>query len=160
MLTNQVKVKGHAIDVRTDGGIEVIPPSRTDGVYEWIGDGLSPISRLPVAKIGWTRTRARKRVQAVVEEPCDRDRIAYRGRKFVDTFERRAVSGSGGHTSLFVAALKIVRFVRMLGGDESAEEGLLLYFNATKCDPPWDVTDPKDGAALRHKLQDARKEVR
>ncbi len=66
-LTNKVKVKGLPIDIRTDGGLEMIPPSRTkDGSYEWLGPGLRELSKLPVAKVAWTRERTRKRASAIV----------------------------------------------------------------------------------------------
>lgn len=62
VLKNAVKVKGLPIDVRTDGGLEVIPNSATEhGAYSWLGDGLLPIAALPVARVGWMRTRSRKR---------------------------------------------------------------------------------------------------
>jgi hypothetical protein len=68
-LRNQVKVKGTAIDIRTDGGLEMIPNSETEhGAYVWLGAGLLAIADLPVAKIGWTRERTRRRARAVVTE--------------------------------------------------------------------------------------------
>jgi hypothetical protein len=42
-LANRVKIKGMDIDIRTDGGVELIPHSETErGCYEWIGPGLCP----------------------------------------------------------------------------------------------------------------------
>jgi hypothetical protein len=153
---NQVRIKGHPIDIRTNGGIEVIPPSVTElGAYAGLPEGLLPVAELPVAKIGWTRTRVKRRVQTLVEEHCGGDRLLYRGRRYVDSFDRRAVAGHGGHTSLFIAALKIVGLVRRLGGGDGHAWELLLYYNATKCDPPWDATDPREEAQLRHKLEEA-----
>ena len=73
-----------------------------------------------------------------------------RGRLYVDRFER-AVSGQNGHTTTFVSALKIVRFV---GGDPDLAWQLLSYYNATKCDPEWDER------ALRHKWEDALEKAR
>jgi hypothetical protein len=93
----------------------------------------------------------------IAVEKCDPGSIVWRGQKYVDRFERRAVSGQNGHTALFVSALKICGFVRRLGGGEKEAWQLLLYFNATKCDPPWDVTRPDELAALKHKLDDAMK---
>lgn len=160
-LANQVKIKGHAIDIRTDGGIEMIPDSVTDkGAYQWIGEGLRPVAELPVAHVGWTRTRVKRQVQAAVLENCEGSRLLYRGRKYIDTFDRRAVSGANGHTTAFVAALKIVRFVRMLGGGPEEAWQLLLYYNASKCDPPWDLSVPAEERALRHKLEEALKRAR
>lgn len=71
-LGNRVKVKGLAIDIRTDGGLEMIPCSETDrGRYEWLGEGLFPISRLPVAKVGWTRDRVRIRSRRILTDIAD-----------------------------------------------------------------------------------------
>jgi hypothetical protein len=61
-VQNQVQIKGQPIDIRTDGGLEVIPFSETEhGRYEWLGSGLHRIADLPVAKVGWTRERPKKR---------------------------------------------------------------------------------------------------
>jgi Bifunctional DNA primase/polymerase, N-terminal len=66
-LTNQVRIKGLDIDIRTDGGLAIIPNSQTEkGRYEWLTSGLLPISEVPVANIGWTRTRTKKRKQSIV----------------------------------------------------------------------------------------------
>ena len=155
VLTNQVKVKGLAIDIRTDGGIEVIHGRTKDGAYEWLGEGLCAISELPLAKIGWTRQRTKRHVQTIIEESCEANALLRRGRKYIDTFDKRAVSGCNGHTTAFIAALKIVKFVRKLGGGEPEAWQLLLYYNATKCDPPWDLSIPAELKALHHKLGDA-----
>src|SRR5688500_18941575 len=61
VVANQVKIKGLPIEIRSDGGLEIIPQSETEaGRYEWLGKGLLPISNLPVANIGWTRKRVRR----------------------------------------------------------------------------------------------------
>ncbi len=62
VVRNRVRINGDALDLRTDGGLEMLPGSRTaDGVYTWLGEGLIPIPELPVADIGWTRERTRTR---------------------------------------------------------------------------------------------------
>ena len=81
------------IDIRTDGGIEVIPNSVTeDGRYEWLQSGLRPISELPYGNIGWTRTRVRRGAQSAVEEPCEGGDILLRGQCYIDKFSDRAVT--------------------------------------------------------------------
>lgn len=71
-VKNLVRVKGRPLDIRTDGGLEVLPFSETqDGAYAWIGDGLVPIADLPVAKIGWTRERTRHVVRTIVIDDAD-----------------------------------------------------------------------------------------
>ena len=71
-MNNRVKVKGEPIDIRTDGGVAVLPPSETKrGAYSWLGAGLNPMAELPVARVGWTRERTRKKVRAAVAGTCD-----------------------------------------------------------------------------------------
>lgn len=161
-LGNSVKIKGLPIDIRTYRGVEVIPNSATEhGRYEWLSSGLRRVSELPYGNVGWTRERVRKRAASTMAvEPCDPGSIVWRGRRYVDRFERRAVSGQGGHTAMFVNCLKICGFVKKLGGSEKEAWQLILYCNATKCDPPWDPSRPDELAALRHKLDDAMKKSR
>ena len=168
-LTNRVRIlrsqknkDGKLIDIRTDGGLEMIPPSETEeGKYEWLSSGLRPIHELPYGNIGWTRERAKRAFRfSPVDRATDPQSLLFRGQKYIDTFDKRAVSGQGGHTTFFVHCLKIVRFVRRLGGDESLMWQLVLYCNETKCDPPWDPNQPNDEHALRHKFNDALKKAR
>lgn len=64
---NSVKIKGRAIDLRTDGGMEMIPPSVTEhGVYEWLTAGLQPLRALPLANVGWTRERTRQKARPLL----------------------------------------------------------------------------------------------
>jgi hypothetical protein len=149
LVTNQVKINGMDIDIRTDGGLELIPRSHTDkGRYEWLGTGLRPIAELPLAHVGWTRRRERRKKLAANPsfETSNANWLLYRGQRYVDWFER-AVSGKGGHRSTFIAAWKIVRFADF---NRELAWSLLAYFNATKCDPPW-----RDEPELRHKLEEA-----
>lgn len=145
VVQNQVKIKGMAIDIRTDGGLRLIPPSRTaDGAYEWLGEGLHRISELPLAKIGWTRERTRKRVVRAVEQVDDADFMVRRARAYVATIEG-AVSGRRGHDRTFRVACVLARKFSL-----SFEQAwpILLEWNET-CEPPW--SEPE----LRHKLEDA-----
>jgi hypothetical protein len=152
IVGNQVKIKGMPIDIRTDGGLELLPNSRTEvGAYEWLGEGLRAISELPVACIGWTRERKRRQIHTAVALDTAPHSLLWRGRLYVDRFER-AVSGQGGHTTTFVSALKIVTFVN---GDRDLAWQLLLYYNATKCDPSW-----REEPELKHKLDDALMKAR
>jgi hypothetical protein len=76
-LHNQIRIKGEPIDIRTDGGLELIPISETEkGRYEWLGPGLLPVSELPVARIGWTRERKKKIVRSILDPVAVRDRYA------------------------------------------------------------------------------------
>jgi hypothetical protein len=155
-------VKGREIDILAGAALGIIPHSANErGVpYEWLHEGLYPKAELPVVRIGWSRERARKRVVTTVTpaaEPVDPRSLIYRGQRYIDTFEQRAVSGQNGHRSCFIAARKIAGFVRKLGGSPEDAWQLLLYYNATKCDPPWDLSIPRERRALEHKLKDALK---
>lgn len=148
-LRNQVKVRGLPIDIRTDGGLELLPPSCTEnGSYEWIGAGLQPRDELPVARIGWTRERSRKQTRRVVELPADltldRHRLVNRARAYIATIPG-AVSGRGGHNTTFRVACVLVKKFQLT---EQEAWPLLLEWNQ-KCEPPWSERD------LEHKLSDA-----
>lgn len=153
-LLNQVKIKGLDIDIRTDGGLRLIPNSRTDhGTYEGLGR-LLPVEELPVAKIGWTRQR--KRASAVpeivvsAETRTDRQRMIIRARAWAACVEG-AVSGLRGHDRTFRLCCRLTHFKENCFG-LSFEEAwpILLEWNQT-CEPPWSERE------LIHKLQDAIK---
>jgi hypothetical protein len=152
-LSRKIKVRGQDIDLLTGPSLSILPPhANEEGVpYEWLTEGLPSIAELPIARLAWTRERKRRRIHAAVAGDGDPHSLPYRGRRYVDRFER-AVSGHNGHTMTFVAALKIVRFVR---GDRELAWQLLRHFNATKCDPPW-----REEPDLKHKLEDALKKAR
>jgi hypothetical protein len=68
-VRNAVKVRGWGIDLRTDGGLALLPPSTTDkGAYAWLGPGLVPKHALPVATVGWTRERTRRRAKGTLND--------------------------------------------------------------------------------------------
>ncbi|MFO0966152.1 MAG: bifunctional DNA primase/polymerase [Gemmataceae bacterium] len=143
-LLNQVRVKGMDIDIRTDGGLELIPFSRTEhGNYRWLGDGLRPASELPVAKIGWTRER-RQRVAADIILDDHPDMLTRRARGYLACIEG-AISGHGGHNRTFRVACVLVQKFGL-----TIEQALPLFrlWNQT-CEPPWSEKE------LLHKLQDA-----
>lgn len=161
--SRKIRIHGEPCDLLVGRSLSILPPSVGENwvPYEYLATELPPIDELPLLRVAWTYERERKRIQSVIlPEACGKSDILRRGRGYVDRFDRRAVSGQGGHTSLFVAALKICGFVKKLAGGEQEAWQLLLYYNATKCDPPWDVTDARDVAALRHKLEDAMQKAR
>ncbi len=147
VVGNHVRVKGLPIDLRAENGLELQPCSRTElGAYEWLGEGLRPRSELPVARIGWTRRRVRRRARrlALPEGLPDSSEAVRRARAYLARVEG-AVSGQGGHNATFRAACILAqRFA--LGFAEAWP--LLLEWNE-RCSPPW--SEPE----LRHKLDDA-----
>ncbi len=55
--------------------------------------------------------------------------------------------------------LKIVSFVRRLGGGEAEAWELGLYYNS-RCPPPWNLSIPAEERAWRHKFEDALEKAR
>lgn len=144
-LHNQVKVRDKPIGIRTDGGLALVPPSRTeDGAYEWLGE-LRPVAELPVAKIGWTRERVR-RVVHPVEPIDDADVMVRRARGWLACVEG-AVSGQRGHDRTMRVAGKLVQ---QFGLSVEQAWPLICEWNQ-QCEPPWSETE------LLHKLHDAHR---
>jgi hypothetical protein len=134
-LMNQVKVKGMGIDIRTDGGLELIPDSETpDGHCEWLGPGLLPVSDLPVANIGWTRKRARKTAPLILPS-IESDARIRRAKGYVSRIF--SISGSGGHNACYRAFCKCRAF------GLTRDEALLVMasWNETNAKPPWTETE-------------------
>ena len=148
-----IKLRGEALDLLTGPRLSILPP-HTNGqgvAYEWLAEGLPPKAELPIAEVGWMREhRQPRQVETPIASECNAHSLLSRGQRYVDRFER-AVSGQRGHTTTFIAALKIARFVHR---DPALTWQLLLYFNATKCDPEWSERE------LRHKWEDALEKAR
>ena len=153
VLKNSVKIRGLDIDIRTSGGIEVIPSSETEhGRYEWIGSGLRPVSELPCGNIGWTRERTKKAVQSVVVESSP-DIMVRRARAWLACVEG-AISGQGGHSRTFRVACKLTHpFPRGFGLSFDQAWPLIKEWNE-QCEPEW------NDAELTHKLVDAIGKIR
>lgn len=140
-LSNSVKVKGKEIDIRTDGGLAIVPPSETTGSYEWITGPVNP-SELPVLRIGWSRKRKKKQIQKTIEVP---DQNWWeRSCRYMDKIEP-AVSGQGGHSKFFYASNKAVQ---LAGGDREKALLLLVRYNE-RCEPPFSEKE------ILHKLKGA-----
>ncbi len=144
LVQNLVRIKGQPIDIRTDGGLEMIPHSRTaDGVYEWLGGGLRPVAELPLAKVGWTRERMRRTVSPFTVESAP-DVMLLRARAYLAHVEG-AISGQGGHNRTFRVACVLIQKFGL-----SIEQAMPLFrvWNE-QCQPPWSDKE------LLHKLEDA-----
>lgn len=151
-VTNRVRVNGLALDLRTDGGLEVLPPSRTArGCYAWLGPGLLAREEPPVACLDWIRPQTARWAEPLAgpvacgtagqRGPCS---AVERARAYLATIEG-AVSGRRGHDRTFRAACVLAQRFGL-----AFEEAwpLLLEWNA-RCEPPWSECE------LVHKLTDA-----
>ncbi len=148
VLGNQVKIKGLDLDIRTFGGIELIPSSETEhGRYEWLSSGLRPLSELPCGNIGWTRERAKRRVQSVVLESSS-DVMVRRARSWLACVEG-AISGQRGHDRTFRVACKLTHPAPKGFGLRFEEAWLLMKEWNETCEPEWSDQE------LTHKLEDA-----
>jgi hypothetical protein len=153
-VRNLVKIKQQPIDLRTDGGLELIPPSVTEhGAYEWLSGGLKPICELPLANVGWTRERTRRRLAMNVAPSAGDDSMLRRAWAWVACVEG-AVSGQGGHNKTFRVCCKLTHGPpRGFGLCFAQAWPILLVWNET-CEPPWTEKE------LTHKLEDALKRAR
>lgn len=142
-VLNQVRIKGMAIDIRTDGGLELIPCSHTEhGEYRWLGE-LRPVNDLPVAKIGWTRERGRRTFRPIGGTD-DAEVMIRRARSYLATIEG-AISGQGGHNKTFRLACVLIQKFEL-----TIEQAWPLFAEWNQqCEPPWSEKE------LLHKLQDA-----
>lgn len=133
---NSVKIKGEPIDIRTDGGLEMIPNSETEhGRYEWLGAGLRPFLELPLAKVGWTRERTRKRTRSALSEPG----VLPEGQgsiRFPEQYclQIRSVQGRNGSRGL----VRVVCVMRDAGRTpQQTLDYALTVWNPACADPPW-----------------------
>ena len=153
-VNNAVKIRGLDIDIRTDGGLEVLPFSTTEhGRYEFLGSGVIAVAELPVAKIGWTRERTRTQVGRAVEPPSDATFMERRATRWLETVARGspAVSGQRGHDATFRVACKLIHYFGL--GRDAAIRLLMTIYNPL-CRPPWELKD------IEHKVDDALKKRR
>jgi hypothetical protein len=136
ILANQVKIKGMAIDIRTDGGLELIPTSHTsEGRYEWMCEGLLPVSELPLARIAWTRERVRCPAKPTAFDPTITQ--ATHGRILnpeAYCMRIQSIQGQNGSRGL-VRAVCVLRDAKRT--PEQALRFLLGCWNDACANPPW-----------------------
>ena len=142
VVGNHVRVQGHPVDVRAEGGLALIPPSRTDaGMYAWMS-ALLPVSDLPIAATHWTVEP--RRPLCPVEYVSDSDLMMRRARAYIAHIEG-AMSGFRGHDrTMRVAGVLVQKFGLTI------EQAMPLFLEWNEqCEPPWSEKE------LLHKLQDA-----
>lgn len=146
-VANQVKIRGLPIDIRTDGGLAMLPFSETEhGAYAFEGSGLVPVAELPVAKIGWTRERTRRRTVQALADIREADAMVRRARGYLASIEG-VISGQRGHDRTFRVCCVLTH---KFGLSFEQAWPLLKEWNE-QCEPPWSDRE------LRHKLEDALK---
>lgn len=122
-------------DVRGEGGYALIPPSvHSDGRYGWSKDLVS-VASLPAFHPSW-----RPETSVTLN-----DRAIHDGQKYISRIF--AVEGQGGDHDTFRAAIAL----RDSGLSESEALYVLLEWNKTNAQPPWDVR------SLLHKVRSAYK---
>ena len=139
LVGNRAKVLSRQIDVRGNGGYVVAPPSfhQSGRKYEWaIPEWEFNRAELPEFDPDWIGGVESQTVYSTSQKV--RDGIAY-------ISKIHAVSGQGGHSATFRAAIKLVES----GLSEVEAFAALVDWNRTNCQPPW--TTPE----LMHKLHDA-----
>ncbi len=100
-VSNRVRIDGLRLDLRTTGGIVLVPPSKLAvGTYQWLGPSLPMLERLPVANVSWLKKPAP--VRSLIS---DRSLAIRRARAYLAKVDI-AVSGKGGHaTTMRVAGI-------------------------------------------------------
>lgn len=138
------------IDVRGDGGYVVAPPSRhaSGRRYEWEpGKGPTDVEIADLPAWLWTAIKAERRRPEPQAQPRMQlvTGVYERARKYLAKCEP-AISGSGGHTTTFAVAVKIV-----VGFGLGAADGFDLLWSDynPRCVPPWSAHD------LRRKCDEA-----
>jgi hypothetical protein len=138
-LSNRVRVAGHAVDVRCDGGFIVIAPSELDtGPYRLLDRG--PIRELLPRWLACLRA-----VPAPPPVPLPDHLTPSLERALAYTAQcEPAISGQGGHQATFRVALKCVEF-----GLSIMDTLVVLREYNGRCDPPWSEKE------LVHKCEQA-----
>jgi hypothetical protein len=153
-LRSKIKLGGQELDVLTGPRLSILPPhTNEEGVpYEWLTQGLPPILELPLANVGWTRERTRRRLARNVAPFAGDDSMVRRAWSWVACVEG-AVSGQAGHNRTFRVCCKLTHPPpRGFGLCFAQAWPILLAWNEA-CEPPWTEKE------LTHKLEDALKKA-
>ena len=127
---SSVRRIGPGVDVRSEGGYVLIPPSVVGGKPYVVGDDC-PITELPVwvsHMLASSVREARTIEAAELDTPTNVDRA-----KAVISMTAPAVEGQGGDDATF----RLVCRVRELGVSEAMALDLMEPWNET-CAPPWE----------------------
>lgn len=148
-LRNSVGKLGKGLDIRTDGGQVVAPPSvhpDTGASYAW-EDGRSPvdveIAPAPTWLIELLTPKARP-AAARVAIP-ESGNLVTRARRYIAAMDP-AIAGAGGHDATFAVAQVLVRGFSL---DQSTALAILIDDYNPRCQPPWTERE------LIHKIESA-----
>jgi Bifunctional DNA primase/polymerase, N-terminal. len=130
--------KTGGIDIRAGNTYVLAPPSEVAGVpYRWHVptvpvDELPPLPECMAAMI--SRRDERPTGVATLPVPATENDVMQRVYKWLDTAEH-AISGQGGSRATFRALCGVYHGFAL---DETQLRDAFDYFNATKCNPPWE----------------------
>lgn len=153
------------IDIRTNGGYVVVAPSVIDGKsYQWVTP-LPPIEELPeppadvIARLDEicsakpTKTDLPIHVQAInyLVTPTSEEKVIARASKYLESVDA-AIQGQGGHAKLLWAASCLTHGFEL---DEATATKLLINSYNPRCQPSWNLSNPKDNADFQRKVRES-----
>ncbi len=154
-IRNRAKLRKLPLDVRGDGGYVVGPGSLhwSGRRYEAQGD-WSSIESLPVFDPSWLEEERKYKQSTIEVDPIEsRLRVIRRAIAYVEKVEP-AVSGQGGHNSMFRAVCKLLNpKPKGFGLTESEALPIIASYNA-RCLPPFSDKD------VEHKIQSVVLKIR
>lgn len=147
-IGNKAKLQKLKIDIRSDGGYVVAPPSihASGSTYAWVTHPKEvQLPLLPQCLLEFIEP-SKPSTPAPSKNIDSDDRVLQRAAKYLDKMPA-AISGSGGHNATFVAAVAMVHGFGL--GESVALELLKSNYNP-RCQPAWSDKE------LAHKVSEAK----
>lgn len=155
-VVNRAHALAPCLDIRGNGGLFVLPPSRhySGNEYHWV---VAP-DAVPIAEFAWLgKALEWAESQRVVRQttivgapvaPQDRTSLLRRASAYLAKLPE-SISGNGGHAALWTATLSLSRGFGLASSDVL---GLLAGEFNPRCKPPWSRRE------LKHKIEDVEDE--